>query len=433
MAFVISDRIKMTTTGTGTGTLTLGSAVTGFQAFSAIADGNTATYAIIAVDANGVPTGDWETGIGTYTSSGTTLSRGVIKSSNSNALVSFSAGTKYVICSDIAGYTTPLVMATTANRAIQVADQTAVSSTAGNARGKAAVDLQIKRTSASQVASGQYATIAGGRNNTSSTYDSFVGGGTTNNASGYQSTICGGISNTATTNSATVCGGNTNHSTGSFCFIGSGYANTASGPKSSIVGGRGNVASAGYSSILGGYKNTASTSYYTAVIAGKYNTASGTYAIVLGGTRAKANKFAQITQASGRFTADGDAQTSVLTFRKQTTTNTQAECFLDNSSARLNIASDTTWGFDCLIVARRTDADNESSFWRIVGCIDNNAGTTALVGSITITTIADDSSAAWSVTAVADDTNDALIFKVTGVNSKTINWVGRVTLVEVTG
>jgi hypothetical protein len=60
MALVLKDRVKETSTTAGTGTLTLAGAVTGFQAFSVVGNGNTTYYAI--VDA---ATGDWEVGIGT--------------------------------------------------------------------------------------------------------------------------------------------------------------------------------------------------------------------------------------------------------------------------------------------------------------------------------------------------------------------------------
>jgi hypothetical protein len=92
MALVVKDRVKETTTTTGTGTITLAGAVSGFQSFSVIGNANTTYYAIV-----GQGTTEWEVGIGTYTSSGTTLSRDtVLESSNSNALVPFSAGTKDV-------------------------------------------------------------------------------------------------------------------------------------------------------------------------------------------------------------------------------------------------------------------------------------------------------------------------------------------------
>jgi len=76
----IGDRIKETTTTTGTGTVTLGGASPGFQAFSALGDGARAPYAIVDTTNN-----TWETGIGTYTLSGTTFSRDfVYESSNSD-------------------------------------------------------------------------------------------------------------------------------------------------------------------------------------------------------------------------------------------------------------------------------------------------------------------------------------------------------------
>jgi len=92
MALVVKDRVRETTTTTGTGTVTLAGAVTGFQSFSAIGNANTTFYTIA-----GQGTTEWEVGIGTYTSSGTTLSRDtVLESSNSGSKVNFSAGTKDV-------------------------------------------------------------------------------------------------------------------------------------------------------------------------------------------------------------------------------------------------------------------------------------------------------------------------------------------------
>jgi hypothetical protein len=94
MALVLKDRVKETTTTAGTGTVTLAGASAGFQSFAAVGNGNTTYYAI--ADA---ATGDWEVGIGTYTASGTTLSRTtVLSSSAGGALVTFAAGTKDVFC-----------------------------------------------------------------------------------------------------------------------------------------------------------------------------------------------------------------------------------------------------------------------------------------------------------------------------------------------
>lgn len=90
MALVLKDRVKETTTTTGTGTLTLLGAVTGYQAFSAIGNGNTCYYAISSTGGS-----EWEVGLGTY-SSGTLSRDTVLSSSAAGALVNLSAGTKEV-------------------------------------------------------------------------------------------------------------------------------------------------------------------------------------------------------------------------------------------------------------------------------------------------------------------------------------------------
>jgi hypothetical protein len=92
MALIVKDRVRETSATTGTGTLTLSGAVSGFQSFSAIGNANDTYYTIV-----NAATGDWEVGIGTYTASGTTLSRNqVLESSNAGALVNFGSGTKDV-------------------------------------------------------------------------------------------------------------------------------------------------------------------------------------------------------------------------------------------------------------------------------------------------------------------------------------------------
>ena len=93
MALVVNDRVKETSTTTGTGTLTLDGAVTGFETFSsAIGNTNTTYYAIELPN-----TAEFEVGLGTV-SAGQLARTTVISSSNSDALVNFSAGTKNVFC-----------------------------------------------------------------------------------------------------------------------------------------------------------------------------------------------------------------------------------------------------------------------------------------------------------------------------------------------
>lgn len=91
-----ADRVLESSTTTGTGDFTVAGALDGFRTFTSVAAaGDTFPYFIEAVDGSGNPTGEFETGLATLLT-GTTFSRDhVDASSNSNALVSFSAGTKY--------------------------------------------------------------------------------------------------------------------------------------------------------------------------------------------------------------------------------------------------------------------------------------------------------------------------------------------------
>lgn len=90
----IADRVSETTTTTGTGTISLSGANPRCRTFvAAVGSGRLVEYSIVHRTA-----GEWETGVGTVTSgSPDTLTRTTVKfSSNANAAVAFSAGTKDV-------------------------------------------------------------------------------------------------------------------------------------------------------------------------------------------------------------------------------------------------------------------------------------------------------------------------------------------------
>jgi hypothetical protein len=155
---------------------------------------------------------------------------------------------------------------------------------------------------------------------------------------------------------------------------------------------------------------------------------------VPGGTNALASLFGQMAYASGRFAADGDAQTSMFVLRNTTANATQTELFLNGSSARLTLATGRTMTFDILFAARETAGGSvgAAAGFQVRGVISNVGGTTALVGSPTTTALGADAAAAtWTVAAQADNTNKALAIKVTGAASTTIRWVASVRTTEV--
>jgi hypothetical protein len=84
MALALNDRVQQQGTANTTVSFTLTASVAGFQSFAVIGNGNTTYYS--ATDA----AGNWEVGIGTYSTTGPTLTRNtILSSSNSNTAVTF--------------------------------------------------------------------------------------------------------------------------------------------------------------------------------------------------------------------------------------------------------------------------------------------------------------------------------------------------------
>ncbi len=98
MALVLKDRVKETTTTTGTGSFALAGAVTGYDSFGQIGNGNTTYYAVYLDGGS-----EWEVGIGTYTAPSTLSRDTILASSNAGSIVTFSAGQKTIWCDYPAG------------------------------------------------------------------------------------------------------------------------------------------------------------------------------------------------------------------------------------------------------------------------------------------------------------------------------------------
>jgi len=335
--------------------------------------------------------------------------------------------------------------------------------------------------------SGDVSVITGGALNNLDGASGFIGGGALNDISstaGYNIIVGGGSNSITGTSEASFIGGGGKYSANAWqheindsnhaVIVGGGSNKVFDSIRAAILGGFGNIvgvngsgfaagygtiaggsgnqilsttAAADYSFVGGGEDNLVTDSQYASILGGQTNTVTATHGTVVGGQNntadsshgtaqgyyATTDSYGTVSHASGRFAADGDAQGMHAVWRIQTTDGTtNVEAFLNGSSARFDIDSDATYTFSILGVARRTDADGESAGYKFEGVIDNNAGTTALVGSVTKTVLAEDT-AAWDCQVTADDANDSLKIDVTGEGSKTINWVFYGRLVKVTG
>lgn len=293
----------------------------------------------------------------------------------------------------------------------------------------------------SQVVDGEYASAIGGSANKAlGNFDHVAGSNNETRrgtlGAGQRNTIGGGrfnvIDSVTSPSSNTISGGEDHEVYGSFNVIGGGDNSTIgqAGTNSAygvIAGGLDNTVTALNAGTVGGGRGNSVTADYGTVVGGRDNTASGQYSTA-GGYQAVARHDYGTSYGASRFAANGDAQFSAVA-RKATTTDATP-----TAMQTIAIPDDSTYVFSALIVARRTDADHESGGYRIEGVIDRNsgAGTTALVGTPVVTTIAEDT-AAFNASVAANAGSGGLAISVVGEAGKTIRWVAKVDLVEVTG
>jgi len=112
-----------------------------------------------------------------------------------------------------------------------------------------------------------------------------------------------------------------------------------------------------------------------------------------------------------------------------TTNSTETEIFVGGTaSSRIPVPLNTTISYSIDIVARRTDAADESGGWHLKAVVDNHSGVINDVGDIYEIIVATDD-ADWQVDARAF-ANGVGIF-CTGENGKTIRWTAVVNTIEV--
>jgi len=295
---VLKNRAKMSTSSTGTGTITLGSAETGYQSFADAGVANSDQVRYVIEDGN-----DWEIGTGTYTSSGTTLSRIVSESSNSDSALNLSGSATVFITAaaedlpNLYADNPVSAVAPTAsgNNAVAIGEESTASGTDSISLGS---DSDATQTESSALGKFAQATGSGsvslGARSVASGSNSVALGGYTDATStnsiaiGYPAQAVTGSGATAIGNSyasgADSFAAVITNNTSSYGATGQGatvIGNTSKGTGERTVSiGQGNIASGANATAIGYLNTSGTTSYSTAI--GYNNTASAAWAMALG-------------------------------------------------------------------------------------------------------------------------------------------------------
>ncbi len=199
----------------------------------------------------------------------------------------------------------------------------------------------------------------------------------------------------------------------------------------------------GFASVVFGHQNKVAGNYSAAM--GRDNDVAGGFAFgsnnihpataansLSTGLRASPDRQNEFVQASGNFASEGDAQGSHVVLFNDTVGAANAVLF-NNSSHEFEIEEDSTVLLDVLVVARRTDADNESAAYHARFCVDRNTGgAAAFVGAAPTFTVVAEDTAAWNI-AVSTPSGGRVRFTATGQSGKTIYWVAYIRSVKVRG
>ena len=482
------NRAKVATATTGTGTITLGAAESGYQTFAdaGVADGNVVRYVI--EDGN-----DWEIGTGTYTASGTTLTRTVSESSNAGSAINLS-GSAVVYVSATAEDIPPATL-TIDNK---TGAYTVVASDLGKIINCTSGTFTVSLTAAATLGAGFEVTIWNTGTGTitidpngSETLD----GRTTlvlRRGEGMQ-IVCDGTNwqtgnkkvmryysensietqprSTAAQSGSVAIGqntfanaqyafaiGNTSAGSGSQAVTGNGamalggsYASGADSFAAAIANNTSSYGATSANSIAIGYQAKAGPSTF-AVAIGTAANASGTGSLALGynslasgnytttvGIFGQALEERKVAISGGGFAARGDAQSGIFVLRSDTTSATPEALTTTNSAAsttnQIILPNNSAYSFSGTIIAReQASAGSDYAAWEIKGALlrDANAASTVLGNGIKNKLYASAGASAWDIALTADTTNGGLAITVTGAAATNIRWVATVNTSEVT-
>lgn len=284
-------------------------------------------------------------------------------------------------------------------------------STGGNKRGQYAVDLQMVRSSASQVASGDYSFMTGNGNTCSGLYSA---------AFGVSTTVAGSVGNFGYGYGSTV---SNNYS------FGGGYFSSITG-QSAVGIGQGVTASGNYSTAFGtACQSTGESSFSVGsnnVSNADYSSSFGFYGRVFG---------IQARQVLGRVIAvAGDCQKSTFVLGIRTTNATATTLTIGGGAAgttnQVILQNDNAFRFKGTIIGKKSGTTDVAA-WDIDGLIVRGANAASTTLSISNVNMVQNTPAWGTPTLAADTTNGGLRVQVTGAASTNIQWTCTVETTEV--
>ena len=317
--------------------------------------------------------------------------------------------------------------------------------TGGNKRGAYAVDFQMLRNSATEVASGDYSTLIGGwRTKATGSYSTVLGGAYNTSTGDYS--VTGGYNNTASGQTGIILGYQ-NSGTGSANTI-LGTLNNCSGNYDGAFGSTNNVQSAIRSSFAIGTNNTITAGGYSIALGG-YNTLDGYVACAMGesntgsaySTMLGRNGWSNGTPKmvySGYGWVTGDNQKSNLMLNARTTGATpttlvvyQAANATPGALNQLILPNNSCFSVKGRIVGKKSGS-TDVGVWDIDFIIvrGTTAATTALVGVANVNLVTN--LALWGTpTVTANTTLGCPTVQVTGLATTNIQWTFAPESVEV--
>jgi len=429
------NRAKMSTATTGTGTITLGTAESGYQSFADAGVVDTDVVRYVIEDGT-----DWEIGTGTYTASGTTLSRTPSESSNADAALNLSGSAVVYVSAtaeDIpAAYTntdvdTHLNTGTAASG--EVLSWTGTDYDWITAGGGSALELYAENpvTPVAPIATGTNAVAIGNSPVSAGTDTVALGRAYASNTSSFAAVINRNTNSYGATGSLSISIGDDSKASGTNS-VAIGVDAIAQGQWSIALG---RLADApNYQSTAIGYDATATG--VASFVFGANSVAEQTFSVSIG-SYAKSSQRGKYAYSSGYSGFGiGGSQQGLIVLAANTTDATSKVLNSENGTAnatnQIILPNNSAYAFHGTIVARQQASQGTAcAAWKIEGLIrrEGSAGTTVLVNSATTVL---DNTPAWGMALSADTTNGGLKIEVTGAAATNIRWVATIHTSEVT-